>query len=596
MNAPLGRSLPPHVDRSPNPEQLHHAFERMNMGNRPPQLDHGIHLPDLDDFPPAYVGFTLAKRKRSGTGQLETWEQTRRTEMQLSEEELVQQIRSEKRKGISVEKKYLHVDFQGVKRDRVDSEIEFQNRLDPRFRYTLASLTTKEGRTPKGQRMTTSMNIILRREPARGRGRSFGPNEDLVDLAGAPLYPPFVESPRLSAHGQLAEDLSHQYPEPRLGQNQPQEPWVHVSPHPSPPPPPPPPPQPHHRPQPQPQPHPHTPHPGFNDSSQPFMDADHHRSAPPEFGRMSPADHVHMHPHPAQTGHAEFRPEREHQKKQKASPQPFVYDSFESASDDSEFSRAKTNRTQDTEWSDHGSHEHRKRPKQHERRKSDQGGISTSRDRSRDRRRENDYDHGRGLDRKDSTGRPYHRRDSEHHAHRAYRTHRRKSPARSPNSSRGSSSRYFTDDEYEVVPSRSHQRQYQSRRNSHEQRPGILHGRRFPSFSHPIAIHDEREEFKEEVEEKVEEKVKLIYTQMERDRFRNEAETLREQMKEKERFTREQNLRMMTEQEKARMRREPDRLDRWSYQDRQPILPELRYHTPHSQRFSRDLENNQFRY
>ena len=585
------------------------------MRAQPSPLGHGIRNPNsrlnpYAQIPPELIGFTLTKVKK--TGQPEKWTSYQRKDMQLSEKDLLLKIRDEKKKGISVNKKYLAPEFQGIKREIVDHEIDAQNRLDPQFRYTLASLATREGRNPAGARTTISIDVILERQPVRTRERSSSFTEEINDPIGGPAYPPHGRSPYLPGHEHGAHAVPHEHPDPRLFGDLPGEPWVQVgrseqAPPPPPPPPPPAPPQFHPPSHPQPHPHPHPPDQGFGDPSLHFINTGNHRptadsfaSSPEEPMRNAPSNHhgngdfnrhakEDFHHHGKEDfnrhGKEDFKAHREHERKPKVSSLPADYDSFESLSDDSVFSGARTHRTGDTEVSDHGGQEYPKRAKPQYRRKESRRESDArrdrSRDRSRERRRDSDNYYDDGLDRKDSLRRSRHRRDSDHKAPRAYRTHRRKSPARSSNSSREGSVRYV-DGDCEFIPSRTHERPSPSRQNSQEPRPSIRHGRRFSSFSHPVDIQDERNDIKE---------FKHLLTQIECEKLRNETEALR---RDNERMARDKMIREQETERMLRRDRDRDHLDGWAYSDTRPGFSEMRYNQPRPQRFSRDLQSNRF--
>lgn len=607
MNDSLGQSPPPHPEMFPSPEDLH-AFQRLNMGGQPSPLDHGIRHPNSRlnaqaDIPPEFVGFTLTKAKKPG--QPEKWARYQRTEMKLSERDLQVSVLNEKKKGVSVQKRYLAPEFEGIKREIVDREIELQNRRNPQFKYTLASLVTREGRTSAGQRTTVRIDVILERQPVRTRERSLSFNEEINELLGGQTLLPHARSPHQPGHEHIAHVIPpehSQHPDHRLFGQLPGDPWVQVGRSEQQPPPPPPPPPAQHQHQPQPQPHPHLqqphpqqphpqphpqshPHPqspeqGFSDPFLYSMDAEDHLPPPGAF----PEESMRNHP-PNHQGREDYKATREHERKPKGASPPSDYDSLESFSDDSGFSGARTHRTGDTEVSDHDGQEYSKRAKPQYRRKDSRRESPTrgdrARDRSRDGRRDSGYGHDGGLDRKDSLRRSRHRRDSDHKAARAYRTHRRKSPAaRSPPSSREGSIRYV-DGDYEFVPSRTHDRHSPSRRNSQEPRPT---GRRFSSLSHPVDIHDDRTDIKE---------VKYLLAQHELEKLRDEKETLR---RENERMAREQEKRIWEQDTERIMRRDRDRdrFDRRVYAETRPAFPEVRYSQTRPQRFSRDMQSNRF--
>lgn len=613
MNDFLGQSHPHHPEMSPSPEDLPHFFQGLNMSGQPSPLDNGIrhpnsHLNAHADIPPEFVGFTLTKGKKLGqpAGQPKKWAYRRRTEMKLSESDLQDIVRDEKKKGVSGQRRYLSGEFEGVKRDIVDDCIEEQNQLDPRFKYTLAALFIEKEQTSVRQRTIVSImsiNVILERHPVRTRERRSSFIEETGDLPGGQALPPHARSPHRPGHEHFARVIPPEHPEHvdhRLFGNLPGEPCVPVGPSEQPPPPPahphphphPHPQQPHpqqpypqqaHPQQPHPQPHPQS-HPHSQSPNQRFsdpflygMDAEDSRPSPESFG-TSPEESMRNHP-PNHQGREEFKATREHERKPKVASLPSDYDSLGSLSDDSGFSGARTHRTGDTEVSDHSSQEYPKRAKpQHRRRDSRRESPARgdrTRDRSRDGRRDSDYDHDGGLDRKDSLRRSRHRRDSDHKAPQAYRTHRRKSPARSPPSSREGSVRY-ADGYHEFIPSRTRERLSPSRRNSQESRPNPLPGRQFSNFSHPVEIHDDR----------TSKEWKHRFTQLENEKRWDQEEALRQEYE--QRIWEQNTERMM------RRDRDWERFDRRAYPGTRPGYPEVRYSQPRSQRFSRNMQSNGF--
>lgn len=603
------------------------------MGGSPLPRDPGVHdlNPLLDEIPPRYVGFTLTKVKKSETGERERWSLCDRTEMRLSEQELLRKIENEKAKGVSVQKKYLHTEFQGIKRTVLDREIESQNQRDPRFKYTLASLNTREGRTARQQRTTIAIHVILERQPIPTRVPSPG-----LDLTGIPTHPPVKRLPTRSGFEPMAPPMPHESHEPRSVRHRPEEHWGPMERSepllpPSPPspllPPPPPPPlqsnQPHSQPHPQlhpqshpqtyppshpqthPQSHPqfppvaqypirpvpqsHPSYPSFHNSPPQFMDVHENRPMPGDFFGPFPEEHVRNLPQD-HLGPEAFKASNEHERRAKATPLASDYDSLESASDDSGFSGAKTHGTGDTEYSDHGGHDSPKQSKHQHHRKEASRDIDPRADRSHDRRRDNNYTHDHGPERKDSLHQPRHRRDAEPKNKLPYRVHRRRSPQRSPNSSLGSSSTRYLVEEVEYLPARTQERPSSSRRNSQEQRAKAVHSRRYSGFAQPVAIHDDRQELREDIREEVKEDLKQFFAdQLERGQLRLENDAL---LRENERMQREQEKKRLIEQENDRAMK--GGRDRWGYAEARSVFPEPRYNPARPQRFSRDLESNRY--
>lgn len=519
-------------------------------------------------------------------------------------------VLKDKKKGISAMSQYASKDMNGNKRFQVDRLIEDMNLADSGHEYKLVLLKLKEGRNPKGQKVTVSMCIILKRQPAidNSRTRVHGLDSRFVDINEDPQdsrIPHDFSAPPPQAH--RGSQLFDHDPAQRIFADRQGVPIP--SPHPmgaglgfTP--------QHDHFP---PQPYGYTPPSDGSASPLDYFPPGPAYPIPPEDDRRAPEpyhDHKQHHngpiPHHHEPEHHhdardDFRhggPPGEQAKKPRqkggkpktgdsrskktpakrdkgehpAYPDPFESDLSESWSDGSGFSKAGTNRTGDTEVSDHrkekrhsGDHGHR----------SPRGGREGEHD---------DYDRGNRRDR------PARRRDSQRSSRGSHdmendfsrstiRQHRRKSPLRSSNSSPSSGSRYH-DDPKVYAPSNSRRARrdseylrnerpaFHSRNDSYEEvrpprRPGMYSGKRMSGYNPHVEIYDERDEFTETVRAQVKQEL----DKKEREDLKRENQRLHEEL----------------------YRPEPIMNERERY-------PRLQSELPRSKRFSADLQSNRYPY
>ena len=96
----------------------------------------------------------------------ETWGRVQTKELPFTQEQLLEDIAKEKKKGISAVAIYQDNDMNGSKRTQVDRLIENMTLGDQGYEYKLVSLKLNYGKNPRGQRITDSMRIILKRQLA----------------------------------------------------------------------------------------------------------------------------------------------------------------------------------------------------------------------------------------------------------------------------------------------------------------------------------------------------------------------------------------------------------------------------------------------
>lgn len=202
INVPSRQSPPPHAQMYPGMQHLAQDFDRLNLDSRrSPPLHRGGHeqyapfddphgygnhnlgLDGSVDPLPRYEGYILTKAKNPG--RTETWEQITKKKLQVTQEELKARVAKDKKKGVSALASLTHPDMKGAKRLQVDQLIKAQNASDPRYEYKLASLKREEGRNGRGARVTMSMQIILKREPAPAvsRARPQDDDSEFVDIS-----------------------------------------------------------------------------------------------------------------------------------------------------------------------------------------------------------------------------------------------------------------------------------------------------------------------------------------------------------------------------------------------------------------------------
>lgn len=543
-------------------------------------------------------GFHLTRAKTPGM--IESWRRVQKKELPVTEDQLLEEIIKEKENGVSALKIYAHDDMDGLKRDYVDRLIRDMTLHDPGFEYKLALLKLKFGRDAKGHRVTALMRVILKRQraaegPRTGfqgvDGQTVDINEDLQDQQhfARPLNIPFAPpSFAFDQAGRIAADRpdmqipasrpvcftpphgasqANQFTPPSDGYTPP--PHGHT--------PPPPgffPPRPGHHIHPQPDrqiPESHNgpvPHHGespnfYNRPEEIHRSEEFHGGAPPEQAKKPRKKDGN-----AKAGDQHSKGNQAKKEKRDLHAYPSVLDSEDSdnsLSDDSLFSMTGTNRTGDTEDSDH----------RREKRYSGDGYGSFRRSLERDHVDFDRADHRDHVPRR----RESHRDSRGSHDFNAIRQNRRKSPPRSSNSSTSSGSRYLHDEKIYIPNSQRARRgseyyslderpTFHSHDNSYEEvraprRPSTYRGKRLSVYNPPVELYDERDEIE-----------KAVRAQVKHEMDKKVVEDLRrdvDRLKEEQRY-----------------RPEPSMNER----ERVPRVPAT--DLPRSRRLSADLQSNRY--
>lgn len=588
VHAPMAQPPAPHGRPHPG---LADQLRRLNinlphMQQQGQQGQQGFARREGTPSPPRLFGFLLTRTKVPGIP--ESWERIQKEVLLVGQDQLGDEINKEKKKGVSAVATYKGRDMDGYKRSQVDRLIEDLTLGDPGCDFKLVLLKLRDGRNQKGQRVTASMRIILKRQLATddSRTRIQGLDSQTVDINQGPPGPAFFTMPTINHFP--PPPPAHRGPQPSNFD----QPWRIPNETPS-----------MKIPEPRPA--------GFNSQhdrftppsgeSSPVSD----RSSPPldyfqprpghavrpEEAQRFPQAHreqnqtqngpFHRHPVPGnlfdrpdflpggrpgeqanksktKDDHAkagEQKSKGNQVKNDRKDHQPYL-DQSESdysdavLSDDSGFSRTGTNRSGDVEVSDH---------------RRDKRTSSGHRDGYRSVHGSPEEDQYARGHRRDHAAR---RRDSLRSSHSSHefdndfsrpsiRQHRRMSPLRSANSSTSSGSLNF-DDEKIFTPHNSRgtrrgsecpldERPWlQSRHNREVVRPprrsGMYSGKRLSSYNHPVDIvYDKKEEMKETVRAQVKQELnreKIKELTRENERLKEERSRPEPIMNDRERFSR----------------------------------------------------------
>ncbi|KAF6234583.1 hypothetical protein HO173_007209 [Letharia columbiana] len=228
-----GRLLAPFPPRlAPRLVHGHESFHESSSDGR--HLSHNSKSRQV-----SYEGYNFTKCDSKQTGQKETWAVAKLAPMPVSQEDLKDQIKRNRRKHTSALDEYNDERMKGSKRKQVDNLIHERTKVDGDygFEYVLASIKLDSRKTKSKSTETVSMQVILKRQliahfphdsstdlsmdfptklPSQvmdvtsgdepGRVRNFGSgSQDVghggaaVSFAGHPEHGAFPESP---AHGQ----------------------------------------------------------------------------------------------------------------------------------------------------------------------------------------------------------------------------------------------------------------------------------------------------------------------------------------------------------------------------------------------------------
>lgn len=144
----------------------------------------------------SYEGYTFTKCDSKQTGQKETWAVATMTPMPVSQEDLKDQIKRNRKRHISALDEYNDDKMKGFKRKQVDNLIGERTKIDGDYgyEYVLASIKLDSRKTKRKSTETMSMQVILKRQlrvdfpPEPSMGLSLDFHERLpsqtVDLTG----------------------------------------------------------------------------------------------------------------------------------------------------------------------------------------------------------------------------------------------------------------------------------------------------------------------------------------------------------------------------------------------------------------------------
>lgn len=160
---PAPRAIPEHRVYPPGPTP---GSPRMSQSERI--------LPPAPRPPPphskprqtSYEGYTFTKVHSNQTGLKETWAIAKMVPMPVSQDDLKDEIKRNRKKNISALDEYNDRNMKGFKRKHVDNLIRERTKIDGDYgyEYVLASIKL-ESRKPKGNNSETlSMQVILKRQ------------------------------------------------------------------------------------------------------------------------------------------------------------------------------------------------------------------------------------------------------------------------------------------------------------------------------------------------------------------------------------------------------------------------------------------------
>ncbi|KAL8735999.1 MAG: hypothetical protein Q9166_000561 [cf. Caloplaca sp. 2 TL-2023] len=411
----------------------------------------------------SYEGYNFEKLIPQQPNEKATWALVAKTRMPLGQHELRAMVDKQRRKSTSAAWNLLKSDeMKGFKRKQVDQLISDRMEADSRFSYELVGLKLDQTSDRRGYRNTTAFQVILKRQLRKdfsnagsaGLGKLHEPHREIVDLTGGSQEPSEASSQNFfrgsSPPHHFMPPPHHGFPDDHAFGHPPhQPPFVH---HPEPPMH-----EVHHEAHRGTPPQHHMPHHGIPHFEDPFVRHDPHQAHPPP-APFAPHVPPHMTPHemhmekPREAKDAKYnkgakdmkpkihqdkppKPEKQHRKAHSESDWDYLSESSTS-------SRAYTDRTPDTLYSNSSS---RKEHKHHGRKDSRHSSHS------------HHDDHG-----------------SERHE-QVYRIHRRK-PVVSPDGSRQHGRPHYNVEEIEMIPAsntRVH-RPYLTRSRTSAHRPERL--------------------------------------------------------------------------------------------------------------------------
>ena len=118
----------------------------------------------------SYEGYTFTKCKPHHKGQKETWAVAQMVSMPVSQRDLKDQIRKGRKKHVSALDEYNDEKMKGFKRKQVDNLIRERTKIDGDYgyEYVLASIKLDSRKTKSKNTETLSMQVILKRQLMAG--------------------------------------------------------------------------------------------------------------------------------------------------------------------------------------------------------------------------------------------------------------------------------------------------------------------------------------------------------------------------------------------------------------------------------------------
>lgn len=196
LSLPINNPLSPRLRQSvgfvatppprPTPplDHGHESFFRSNLGPRQP-------IQNSSPGQVSYEGYTFTKFDSKRRALDEKWAVARMTPMPVSQEDLKDQIRRNRKKHKSATDEYNDDKMKGFKRKQVDNLIRERTKIDGDYgyEYVLASIKLDSRKSKKNITETVSMQVILKRQR----------------IAGVPLEP--STGPSLDFHAKMPSQV-----------------------------------------------------------------------------------------------------------------------------------------------------------------------------------------------------------------------------------------------------------------------------------------------------------------------------------------------------------------------------------------------------
>ncbi|SLM36712.1 hypothetical protein LPUS_06369 [Lasallia pustulata] len=165
------------------------------------------------NLPTTYSGYMFEKAEPD-FGQPKSWARVVKNVMPISNDDLLDRVRKQRSKGVSVLKQYESLTT--LKRNQIDRLLEEKNKAekDHRYEWTLASVITEERKVGRLGLETVSMKVILRRQQTKGVAAG-KPDQKGVSRVVVDLYAPKRETK--SQQGMPDFQADHQNHPPNQG-------------------------------------------------------------------------------------------------------------------------------------------------------------------------------------------------------------------------------------------------------------------------------------------------------------------------------------------------------------------------------------------